>query len=253
MEKITSIKNSKIKDWVKLRTTHGRKKFGQYLLEGRHPVQEALQASIDYDYIVINEEYAEEDWLTDIDSDKLIVIDDAVTNHLSDTVHSQGIFLIGLIDQNQNTIPKDLDGKWLGLDNVQDPGNIGTMIRTADAAGYAGVVLGAGTADIYNPKILRSMQGSQFHIQIVRTNLLDWIQESKVQHHETYGSLLDQDAIDYQDAIASDDFTVIVGNEGNGMTPEIAQATTKNLYIPIKGQAESLNVAIAAGVLMFTL
>ena len=147
----------------------------------------------------------------------------------------------------------DLTRPWLLLDNVQDPGNIGTMVRTADAAGFAGVAFGTGTVDIHQPKVERSMQGSQFHLQLISTDLTALVAQLQAQGAPVYGSELNPQAAEYLDVDAPAAFGLIMGNEGNGMSPELLAQTDQNLYIPIKGQAESLNVAVAAGILMFGL
>lgn len=253
LEKISSVKNPKVKEWVKLKTNNGRKKYRRFFLEGRHPVETALVEGREYEYLIVEEGFDLASLEATIDEDKLIVVTKEVSKHIADTVHEQGIFLIGYVDDAVYEMPTDTTGQWLLLDNVQDPGNIGTMVRTADAAGFTGVIFGSGTADFYNPKILRAMQGSQYHLQLKRLNLQKWIKACHRAHQVVYGSILDEHAQSYRDVDAPRDFSLIMGNEGNGMSPELVKATDRNLYIPIKGNAESLNVAVAAGVLMFGL
>lgn len=253
MEKISSTKNTKVKEWVKLKTTNGRKKFKKFLLEGRHPVETALEQGVDYEYLIVQEDVEIDPLVNQIDEEKLILVTKEVASHISDTVHDQGIFMIGYVDEADWQVPDDFSGKWLLLDNVQDPGNIGTMVRTADAAGYTGVIFGDGTADFYNPKILRAMQGSQYHLTLKRLSLEKWIESSKKIGSKIFGSILDENAVDYRQVPTSDNFSLIMGNEGNGMSKNLIKLTDTNLYIPIEGSAESLNVAVAAGVLMFGL
>lgn len=253
MEQISSVKNTKVKEWNKLKTTRGRKKFGSYLVEGRHPVREALDAGVEYQYILVVDAEEDMDIVKRVDDERLIILSEEVAKQLSDTINTQGVFLVGTISNEDWSLPTNFEGKWLILDDVQDPGNIGTMVRTADAAGYAGVIFGNGTADFYNPKILRSMQGSQYHLILKRANLLRLIPTLIDNGMSIYGSILSKDATAYDKVQGNSNLGLIVGNEGNGMSPELANLTTANLYIPIKGKAESLNVAIAAGVLMFSL
>ncbi len=158
-----------------------------------------------------------------------------------------------LVNNESNKIPNNLHGQWLLLDQLQDPGNVGTIVRTADAAGLTGVVLGDGSVDLYNPKVVRSMQGSQFHINLLSGNLLEWLTEFEYQDIPTYGTELNPQAVAYDQVPTGESFGLIMGNEGNGTSSEILAATTKNLYIPMNGKAESLNVAVAAGILMFQL
>ncbi len=149
--------------------------------------------------------------------------------------------------------PETATGAWLLLDRIQDPGNIGTMVRTADAAGFRGVVFGNGTSSRYTPKVVRAMQGSQFHIDLTHGNLEDWVKALEARQIPVYGSALNDQAEDYSTVTPQADFGLILGNEGQGMSERLMTQTTTNLYIPIKGQAESLNVAVAAGILMFKL
>lgn len=139
------------------------------------------------------------------------------------------------------------------LDNVQDPGNLGTMIRTADAANFKTVILGAGTVDSYNDKVLRSMQGSQFHLNIIEADLSQIIPTLRSQGVTVYGTELNPKAVSYRELPRNSEIALMMGNEGQGVAPELLQLTDANVYIPITGKAESLNVAVAAGVLMFAL
>ncbi|WP_312730705.1 RNA methyltransferase [Enterococcus sp.] len=153
----------------------------------------------------------------------------------------------GLSEANGQT----LTGNWLILDNVQDPGNVGTMIRTADAAGFSGVFLGEGTADLYSTKVLRSMQGSNYHLQILEGAIPPFLQQLRSAGVAIYGTELNKEAVPYTELPKQQTAAFILGNEGQGVHPELLALTDKNVYIPIYGQAESLNVAIAAGILMY--
>ncbi len=106
---------------------------------------------------------------------------------------------------------------------------------------------------MYQPKVVRSMQGSQFHLQLITADLTTWVQAFKAKNYPVFGSELNKDARSYQEVGQHQNFALIMGNEGNGMSAELLQQTSLNLYIPIKGHAESLNVAVAAGILMFQL
>jgi len=135
------------------------------------------------------------------------------------------------------------------LDRVQDPGNLGTLIRTADAAGMDAIILGEGCADPYNPKVVRATQGSLFHLPIIKRNLATFMDEIDM---PLYGTAL-ENAIAFKAVEPSETFALLVGNEGQGVSEELLGKTTKNLYIPIYGKSESLNVSIAAGILMYYL
>lgn len=252
-EKITSGQNKRVKQWRALTSKKGRRATQSYLLEGWHLVQEALKVELPLTAIMGTAEQLaahEAAFPTTVD---VFELTDSIAQTLGDTSTPQGIFATAPIPDETAIDPATATGTWLFLDHVQDPGNIGTMVRTADAAGLTGVVLGLGSASRFLPKVLRSMQGSQFHVQLVEGDLHDWISAFTRRQLPVYGTNLDPQAKDYRDVAPLSAGAIVMGNEGNGMAPDLQQLTTRNLYIPIKGQAESLNVAVAAGIVMFRL
>lgn len=252
MKEITSVSNPQVKAWKKLATKKGRQQSQTYLLDGWHLVKEALNSDEPIQKILVTPSFK---YLADLEilpEIQYFSISVSIAKHLSETKSPQGIFAEVAFDQTTIS-PTTASGAWLLLDGVQDPGNIGTMVRTADAAGFSGVVFGPKTADMYQPKVVRSMQGSQFHLQLVTADLSTWIQAFKAKNYPVFGSELNKDARSYQEVGQHQNFALIMGNEGNGMSAELLQQTSLNLYIPIKGHAESLNVAVAAGILMFQL
>lgn len=251
MEKITSKQNSKVKEWAKLKTKKGRHQTGTYLLEGWHLVHEAIMNNEPIKSILVTE--SELDTVEISGNFQTILITEEIANHIASTVTPQGVFAIVEMDGSKTALPIKLEGAWLLLDQVQDPGNIGTMVRTADAAGFTGVIFGTGSSSRFNPKIVRSMQGSQFHIQLLEMGLADAMTSFLQAGYPVYGTELNPDAKSFKQIKPDKDFALIMGNEGNGMSKNLLTKTTANLYIPIKGKAESLNVAIAAGILMFQL
>ena len=253
IERITSNQNQHVKNWRKLQTKKGREEQGTYLIEGWHLVSEALQSGAQLvDILVVDPN----DWgqlETDLDTVKRYEITTEVAKHISTTKTPQGVFATLAIPDNALQLPAELTGQWILLDQLQDPGNIGTIVRTADAAGMSGVVLGTGSVDLYNPKVIRAMQGSQFHIPVMGGDLLDWLDRFESQGIPTYGTELNPEAVAYDTIKTGKSFALVMGNEGNGATPQVLKATSQNLYIPMNGKAESLNVAVAAGILMFQL
>ena len=180
------------------------------------------------------------------------VVTPEIMQHVTDTVTPQGIAaVVDLPDAHR--VPANIQGAWLLLDRVQDPGNVGTMVRTADAAGFTGVVVGDRSADIFGPKVVRSMQGSQFHLTLLEGDLHKWIQDFKQLGAPVYGTQLNPAAKNFRDVHPGQTFALIMGNEGQGMAADLLKETTANLYIPMRGDAESLNVAVSAGILMFQL
>ncbi|WP_435371274.1 TrmH family RNA methyltransferase, partial [Lactobacillus intestinalis] len=158
-------------------------------------------------------------------------------------------FMVLKIDQ-----PKEFPfnyGKWVLLDNLADPGNVGTIIRTADAAGFDGVVLSPESVDLYNPKTQRAMQGSQFHIELIKQDLTSVITTLKSYDIPVYASMLDKSAKELPDFEKVPQLGLVIGNEAHGVSDFIAKLSDEKLYIPIKGQAESLNAAVAAGIMIY--
>ena len=207
---ITSASNKRIKDIQKLKENKNIKKYGKYLIEGKHLVEEALDAKV-VEEIIVSESFEEYNIVDSFEGD-LIKVTDSVMKSISDTITTQGIIAVCHIDK------KELDinnySKVLILDKVQDPGNLGTIIRTADAFNFDCIILGKGTTSLYGQKVIRSTQGSNFHIDIT-------------------GKI-----------------AVVFGNEGAGVSEEILSKVNNLLKISMPGRAESLNVSIAAGIVM---
>ena len=157
------------------------------------------------------------------------------------------------VAKSPQTLPDDLSGKYLLLEDVQDPGNVGTMIRTADAAGYAGVFLSDKSADIYNQKTLRSMQGSHFHLPIYRGDIMAMVERCREQGVPVLATTLSAQSQDYKSLEIGETFALVMGNEGQGISQGMADRADSLVHINMPGQAESLNVAVAAGILMFSL
>lgn len=252
---ITSVHNQLIKDIKKLYTKKGRKKQNAYLLDGWHLVQEAIVAGSSFIHVLATKK-AYDQYQSALAALDVILISEEIAQSISQTKTPQGIFATVAIPETNELDPSDAvtaKHSWLLLDGVQDPGNIGTMVRTADACGMDGVIFGQGCADMYHPKVIRAMQGSQFHLKLASGNLAAWVAGLKQNDVPVFGSELNEAAKDYRTVGQFEHFGLIMGNEGAGMQQSLLEATTKNLYIPIKGKAESLNVGVAAGVLMFAL
>lgn len=254
MQHIMSINNPQVKKWRKLQIRKERTKTNSYLIEGFHMIEEAMK----YQKSLVNKIMVREDLiktnelkeiLKDIPNDQVVVVTKEIADGISTTETNQGLFAEMAI--TKPSFPIEIVKPFLLLDAVQDPGNAGTMIRTADAAGFQGVVLGKGTVDLYNDKTLRATQGSHFHLEIYQGDLVDYIAELKKRNHLILGTALNKEAKSYKDIIVQPPFGLIVGNEGAGVSPEVLQLVDQHVYIPMKGKAESLNVAIASSILMF--
>lgn len=229
---ITSLENEKIKYLVKLKTSKYRKKEQRFIVEGAHLVDEARKNNLLIEAYSINER---EGYIgvTKAIMDKIANTDTTVTE----------IGLCKMIEKNE------LSNKILILDGIQDPGNLGALMRSSKAFGFDTIVLGDGSVDIYNDKVIRSSQGAIFKLNFIKANLLDFIPTLK--DYDIYGTNV-INGIDLKDVKTNDKMAIVLGNEGNGISKEVNSLLNKNIYIPIY-DTESLNVSVAGGIIMYTL
>ncbi|MCV3295715.1 MAG: RNA methyltransferase [Oenococcus sp.] len=254
MEIITSNQNSRVKLWTSLQTAKGRQQSGSYLLDGWHLVQEALNQAAPIQAVIATEAQMDEH-LADVPQGvPAFQVTDEVARHIAKTNNPQGIFAQTSLPNNSFDPKYVHAGQWLLLDRIQDPGNVGTLVRTADAAGFVGVALSVGSADPFGPKVVRAMQGSQFHLKVIKDlDLATWIDDLEENNYDVYGTTLSDTSVDYKTVVPEKSFALILGNEGQGLDPELLEKTSANLHINFLGKAESLNVAVAGGILMFAL
>ncbi|WP_247944479.1 TrmH family RNA methyltransferase [Streptococcus oralis] len=240
---ITSKANSVVKNAKKLHQKKYRK--SAYLIEGWHLFEEAVQAGVTIEKVFALESYR--DQLAAFP--QTVWVSEEILRDLADTQTPQGI--VAVIQKEEVGLPDFSQGKFLFLEDVQDPGNVGTMIRTADAAGFTGVIVSDKSADIYSLKTLRSMQGSHFHLPIYRMPVATFIEEAKKSNLPILATTLSKESKDYRELSPLEDFVLVMGNEGQGISPVMVESADQLVHIGMKGRAESLNVAIAAGILMF--
>ena len=234
---ITSASNNTIKALIKLKQKKYRDETGYYLVEGEHLVEEAMKAK-QVECLISTK---------DITSDlPIIVVSNEVMSKLSFTKSPQSIMAKCKIKKEKKLI----DGiRYLILDDLQDPGNIGTLIRTALAFSIDQVILSNNCVDLYNDKLLRSMQGANFHISCIYDDLKTVISTLKKNNVKIIGSAL-ENGQDIKQIKISEKMAFVVGNEGNGMNKDILQECDYVGYIPIN-TIESLNVAIAGSIMMY--
>ena len=234
---ITSTSNNTIKTLIKLKQKKYRDETGYYLVEGEHLVEEAMKAK-QVECLISTK---------DITSDlPIVIVSNEVMSKLSFTKSPQFIMAKCKIKKENKLI----DGKrYLILDDLQDPGNIGTLIRTALAFSIDQVILSNNCVDLYNDKLLRSMQGANFHINCIYDDLKTVISTLKKNNVKIIGSAL-ENGQDIKQIKISEKMAFIVGKEGNGMNKDILQECDYVGYIPIN-TIESLNVAIAGSIMMY--
>lgn len=182
------------------------------------------------------------------------IVKESLFKQISETVTPQGI--LAIIEQPHfdiDIILKNDNVKLLVIEDIQDPGNLGTMIRTAEAAGCSAVVASRGTVDIFNPKVIRSTMGAIYRVPYIQPDmaLSDWMREIlKPNSITTYAACLDGSE-DYKSVIYTNRSAILIGNEGNGLTEETKQASDYRIHIPMAGEVESLNAAISAAILLY--
>ena len=240
---ITSKANSVVKNTKKLHQKKYRK--SAYLIEGWHLFEEAVQAGVTIEKIFALESYRDQL----VAFPQTVWVSEEILRDLADTQTPQGI--VAVIQKEEVGLPDLHQGKYLFLEDVQDPGNVGTMIRTADAAGFTGVIVSDKSADIYSLKTLRSMQGSHFHLPIYRMPLVSFVEEAKKSNLPILATTLSRESKDYRELSSLENFVLVMGNEGQGISSVMAESADQLVHIGMKGRAESLNVAVAAGILMF--
>lgn len=249
MLEIESKNNNLFKEIKKLKEKKHRIKSNKYLIEGLRFVEEAIKSKVSIDSIIFTESFKEKNpelFLKINENIKLIQMNEALLKQLCSTENPQGI--VGVINMQNKELKS---GELVVLvDKVQDPGNMGTIIRTAHAAGAAGIVMTKGTVDIYNDKTLRSTMGSIFYIPIVEDNSLDFVKSLKKEGYKLVVSSL-QGKNNFFEENLQGKVMIAVGNEGNGVSDEVYDIADIKVKIPMPGEAESLNVAVATSIMIY--
>lgn len=249
---ITSTSNAKIKHVVTLvSSARDRKKEGVFIVEG-------VRMFAETPHDLIQECYATESFAIDnsIPADiKYEIVSDAVFQKMSDTKSPQGILCVV---KKQSTLATDFlkeheEGKLklLVLENIQDPGNLGTMVRTCEAAGFDAIIASADTVDVYNPKVTRSTMGAIFRVPIMYVDDMGSVVDLLKSMHVSVCAAHLQGKCNYDEAQYTDRTAILIGNEGNGLSDEISLKSDILVKIPMAGQVESLNAAVAAALMMY--
>jgi TrmH family RNA methyltransferase len=252
MIEISSKNNETYKSLSKIvASASQRRKLGLYIIEGEKIVREAFMGSQDIDKIVINSKGI--DIIKDFDigeSIEVILFSEELFDSVSDTVNSQGIIALMKIP-NYELYELNFN-KVLVIDKVQDPGNLGTLIRSADAFGFNLVISLKGSCDIYNPKVVRSTMGSIFHLPIVKDfSEKDAMKFLKSRNTIIYTTNLSERSVNINEVKLMAPFAVVIGNESNGVSQFWAEKADENIIIPMYGKAESLNAGVAGSIIMY--
>lgn len=247
MERITSLQNEYIKRLRRLHAASGRKESGLFLAEGKKLCEEALKSGLQIERCLVTEKESNSPLLSGLEN-KTILIADHVAAKLSTMNTVPGMFMV--LHQESRTVPQD-PPFILALDHLADPSNLGAILRSAEAFGAGLVFLSEGSVDLYSPKVLRAAMGSVFRVPVIRGSLSDFITEKKKNGYQILGAGLDRNYRQLPE-VSFDTLTLmIIGNESNGITPKIVSLCDRGVFIPMLGENESLNAAVAASILLW--
>lgn len=240
---LTSKNNPLIKETASLKEKKGRKELGLFLVEGRKMVAECKKSPIEIERVFVSESYAGE---LPFEEGEIVRVSDDVFRFLSDEKTPQGILCRARIPQDTVLPPQ---GKCIFLDGVADPGNVGAILRTANAAGYTQVYLTTECADPYAPKSVRASMSGLFFTQLCRGTRAEILSALK----GTPVIVADMDGENVFTFTSPKEFTLVIGNEANGISNETQSIATHTVKIPMRETQESLNAAVSAGIIMYVL
>lgn len=250
MKPITSAENQIYKAAVQLKQKKYRDEQGKYLIEGPNLIYEALCNEAEIEMMIRSETFIPEG----IDAPMAVLSPD-LFRRLSDTETPQGIMAIAKkrLYSGDEFFSRKLpfSSNLIVLDRLQDPGNIGTILRTADAAGYMGAMILKGTADIFSPKIVRAAAGSLFRLPVLIVDSPCRVIQLLKKHEKKIICTAPSSSRFYYDIDMRENTAIIIGNEGNGVCDELSVHSEIQVKIPMEGSIESLNAAVSAGILMY--
>ncbi len=248
VKEIKSADNPQLKKISKLKTKKYREEFGEFMAEGLLAVEAGLSSCYELCFAVASESFLKEnnDALTNFDN--VIVTTDKLFEQISDSVTPQGIMGIFKISEEKDS--KNFGDVLVYCDNLRDPGNAGTIIRTADALGIDGVLFSKGSADVYAPKLVRSTMGSLFHTNIYKECDIDDLLALKNEGYKVVSAALYDNTVSLYDWKCPEKCVIVIGNEAHGVSKEILDISDECIKIDMYGFAESLNASVAAAIIM---
>ena len=229
---ITSVNNERVKYWAKLKIKKFRDEEKKFLIEGDHLVDIALKKGLVLNLITLDNNY---------DFDNTYTVSEEVMKKISNQVSISRVAAVCKYDYK-----KDYVGNIIMLDRLQDPGNLGTIIRSAIAFDFKTIILGNGTVDVYNEKTIRASEGMLFNINIVKEDLFESIPKLKKDGYSVIGTDVNSGTNLTKGKIA-----LIIGNEGQGMDKKLKPLCDSLVHIPMNKDCESLNAGVAASILMY--
>ena len=257
---ITSSNNDAVKYLKKLYKTSKRKREGKFVLEGYRLIDEALKIGADFNFLFMTPEFKKSPKGQKIAENlsretNLKIISDNLLEEIADTVNPQGIIaIVEEIEYDLDTFKKN-SNNILILDRVQDPGNVGTLIRTAAAAGFDGIITLKGSVDIYNLKVLRATMGAIFSIPIIDKMEIDGLKEFIHNAEKEFQVICAEPSASdyYHETEYKKPLMLVIGNEAHGVRDELIKLSNLLVKIPLNNNIESLNAAMAGGILLYNI
>ena len=250
MDRITSAKNPAVQRLRSLKDAKARREAGLFLVEGEVMIREALGCGLKLRELAAEESHA--DFAREVCGNaRGFIVTRSLLETICDTRTPQGV--CAAFELPEPVAPEDLPERIVALDGVQDPGNLGTIWRTADAAGFQALLLGAGGADPLSPKVQRAAMGSGFRVPFCHApELAEALITLRKRGYRVFASDL-SGADFYARPDAGEKFVLVIGNEARGISDAVREAADCRVKLPMRGGAESLNAAVAAGIMMYEL
>lgn len=254
MQVISSKDNEFIKHVKKLKDKKYRDMNQEFVIEGIKLIREAIEENADIKQIIIcdnclNSDVIPKELMYEIAKYECVYVTEKIFSTITDVNTPQGILAIIGRNSTENEIDYNQD-MIVALDDIQDPGNLGTILRTVDSVGLNQILVSKGTADCYNPKVVRSTMGAIFRIKIIECdNLTTTLQEARKHQYKVIVTSLQTENSVYD--IKYNKKVVVIGNEANGVSDEIQNLADEKIKIPMLGKTESLNASVATGIVLY--
>ena len=254
MQRITSKDNSLIKHIKKLKEKKYRDQYKEYIIEGLKLIDEAIKEGVQISEIVVCEgceksELIESHLKYEMARFECIYVPQNIFKMLSDVENPQGILAVIKTNNGEENINYSED-IIVALDDIQDPGNLGTILRTVDSVGLKQILVSKGTVDSFNPKVVRSTMGASFRVKVIECeDLKETLKETQKQGYKVMCTSLNAKHSIYKTGYNKK--VIVIGNEANGVSKEIQRLADEKVIIPMLGKAESLNAAVATGVILY--
>ena len=251
---ITSKDNELIKHIRKLKEKKYRDEYGEFIVEGVKMIEEAIHEKADIKQIIICDDCKNQNMMTseqlyDIAKYECIYVNEKIFNLITEVTNPQGILaIIKKAEKNENKIDYK-ENLFLILDNIQDPGNMGTILRTVDSLDMKQIIVSPGTTDCYNSKVVRSTMGAIFRVNIIERDLEKIIKEMQKHEIKVFATDLKTEKTIYN--VDFEKTAIIIGNEAKGVSENVLKLADDRIKIPMKGKTESLNAEVATGIILY--